>query len=81
MYRLPVVVPSIVRKTKAFLASRDYRHSKKFRKNAIEEAKAIKTPKKTHNKKTEEPLARSREALGFLPTPAPHQLTDNGGRK
>ena len=62
MCRLPVVVPSIVKKTKAFLASRDYRRSKKVRKNAIEEAKAIKTPKKTHNKKAEELLERLREA-------------------
>ena len=49
---LAVVVPSIVRKTKAFLASRDYRRSKKVRKSALEEAKAIKTPRKTKRKGT-----------------------------
>ena len=59
---LAVMVPSIVRKTKAFLASRDYRRSKKVRKSAIEEARAIKTPRKTKKKETEELLARLRKA-------------------
>ena len=59
---LAVVVPNIVRKTKAFLASRDYRRSKKVRKSAIEEARAIKTPRKTKKKETEELLARLRKA-------------------
>ena len=59
---LAVVVPSIVRKTKAFLASRDYRRSKKVRKSALAEAKAIKTPRKSKRKGTEELLARLREA-------------------
>ena len=59
---LAVVVPNIVRKTRAFLASRDYRRSKKVRKSAIEEARAIKTPRKTKKKETEELLARLRKA-------------------
>ena len=59
---LALVMPSIVRKTKAFLASRDYRRSKKVRKTAIEEARAMKTPRKTKKKETEELLARLREA-------------------
>lgn len=59
---LAVVVPNIVRQTRAFIASRDYRRSKKVRKSAIEEARAIKTPRKTKKKETEALLARLREA-------------------
>ena len=58
---LAVVVPSIVRKTRAFIASRDYRRSKKVRKNPIQQAKAIKTPRKKQNQRANELLAKIRE--------------------
>ena len=54
------VIPKTIREAKAFLASRDFRRSKKVRKNPIQEAKAIKTPKKKQTQRAEDLIAKLR---------------------
>ena len=59
---LAVVLPETIKRTKGFLASRDYRRSKKGRRTPLEEARAIKTPSKQGRQKATELLAKLREA-------------------